>query len=211
MKKITSLSLGFSFVIMSCTGIVLYIAPHGRVSRWLDWHLFGLDKAQYQGLHTTSMVTLLFFGVLHIYFNWKVILCYMRDSGKKISFTKKEFLIAIVLNSFFIIGTLTSTQPFKGFIDLGENLKNYWGEKSIVIDSPLALDKIQINIKPPPEQLGKKTLQDLSDMGNINLEKAIKILQAKGLNNIDSSIRIREIANELELTPTDVYKLLTKL
>jgi len=51
MKKITSLSLGFSFVIMSCTGIVLYIAPHGRVSRWLDWHLFGLDKAQYQGLH----------------------------------------------------------------------------------------------------------------------------------------------------------------
>jgi len=54
-------------------------------------------------------------------------------------------------------------------------------------------------------------LQDLSDMGNINLEKAIKILQAKGLNNIDSSIRIREIANELELTPTDVYKLLTKL
>ena len=112
---------------------------------------------------------------------------------------------------FLLVGTLSLTQPFKGFIDLGENLKNYWGEKSIVIDAPSDLDKIQINIKPPPEQLGKKTLQDLSNMGNIDLEKAIKILQAKNLHNIDSNMRIRDIANALELTPTDIYTLLTKL
>ena len=102
MKKITSLSLGFSFLIMSCTGIILYIAPHGRVSRWLDWHLFGLNKEQYQELHTTCMVSLLFFGILHIYFNWRAILCYLRDSSRKISFRKKEFLIAFILNAFFV-------------------------------------------------------------------------------------------------------------
>ena len=83
---------------MSYSGIILYIAPFGRVSKWLDWHLFGLDKAQYQELHTTSMVTFMLFGILHIYFNWKSIMCYMRDSSKKISFTKKEFLIALIIN-----------------------------------------------------------------------------------------------------------------
>ncbi len=35
MKKITSLSLGFSFLIMSYTGVILYIAPHGRINRYL--------------------------------------------------------------------------------------------------------------------------------------------------------------------------------
>ena len=210
MKKITSLSLGFSFLIMSYTGVILYIAPHGRVSKWLDWHLFGLDKVQYEELHTTSMVTFLVFGILHIYYNWKAIVIYMRDSSKKISFTKKEFLIALILNILFVVGTLTATQPFKGFLDLGETIKDTWGEKAREVTSPLDSKTVQVSIKPPPEQLGKKTLKDLSDMGNINLEKAIKILQSKGLSEIDSSVRIREISNELELTTTEVYKLLTE-
>jgi hypothetical protein len=147
MRKITSLSLGFSFLIMSFTGIVLYIAPSGRVSRWLDWHLFGLDKIQYQELHTTSMVIFLIFGILHIYYNWKSIVNYMKDSSKKISFTKKEFLIAFILNVLFVIGTLTLIQPFKGFIDLGNNIKNSWGAKNYKNISPTIRKKNFTRVK----------------------------------------------------------------
>ncbi len=209
MKKITSLNLGFSFLIMSYTGIILYIAPHGRISKWLDWHLFGLDKTQYQELHTTSMVTFLLFGILHIYYNWKPIVSYMKDETRKISFTKKEFLIALILNTLFIVGTLTLTQPFKGFLDLGENIKSSWGEKSKKTTSS-SLGNVQINIKAPPQQLGRKTLQELNDMGNINLENSIKILKLEGLSDINSDSKIREIANELDATPTDIYNIITK-
>jgi hypothetical protein len=195
MKKITSLSLGFSFLIMSYTGVILYIAPHGRISRWLDWHLFGLDKIQYQELHITSMVTFLLFALLHIYYNWKPIISYMRDTSSKISFTKKEFLIAFSLNALFVIGTLTLVQPFKGFLDLGENIKDSWGQKTT---------------KAPPQQLGRKTLQELSATGNIDLEKSIEILKLEGLTNINSSYKIREIANELDTTPTNIYTILTE-
>jgi len=210
MKKITSLSLGFSFLIMSYTGVILFISPHGRISKWLDWHLFGLDKTQYEQLHTTSMITFLVFGVLHIYYNWKPIMSYMKDSSKKISFTKKEFLIALILNAFFVVGTLTLTQPFKAFLDLEEGIKNTWGEKSMEVSSSLDSNITQVSIKPPPEQLGKKTLQELSDMGNIDLKKAIKILQSKEMSDVDSNTNIRHIANELDLTTTEIYKLLTE-
>jgi hypothetical protein len=47
-------------------------------------------------------------------------------------------------------------------------------------------------------------------MGNINLEKSIKILKDKGMNNINKDGKIREIADDLDLTPTDLYKLLTE-
>jgi len=71
MKKITSLSLGFSFLIMTYTGLMLFIVPHGRVAYWSDWHLFGLSKSQYGVLHTISIVSFLIFSTLHIYYNWK--------------------------------------------------------------------------------------------------------------------------------------------
>ncbi len=192
---------------MAYTGVILYIAPHGRISKWLDWHLFGLDKTQYQELHTTSMVTFLLFAMLHIYYNWKPIVSYMKDSSKKISFTKKEFLIAFILNALFVVGTLTLIQPFKGFLDLGENIKSSWGQKSTKTTN---INNTQVTIKAPPSQLGRKTLQELSDMGNINLEKSIKILKLEGLNNVDSTFKIREIANELDTTPTNIYKILTE-
>ncbi len=207
MKKITSLSLGLSFLIMSYTGIILYIAPHGRISKWLNWHLFGLDKIQYQELHTTSMITFLLFAILHIYYNWKPIVNYMKDESKKISFTKKEFLIAFILNALFVIGTLTLIQPFKGFLNLGENIKDSWGEKTT---KTTKVNNIQVTIKPPPQQLGRKTLQELSDNGSIDLNKSIKVLELEGLNNINPTFKIKEIANELDTTPTNVYKILTE-
>ena len=210
MKKITSLSLAFSFLIMGYTGIVLFIAPHGRISRWLDWHFLGLDKVQYQDLHATSMVTFLVFGLLHIYYNWKPILSYLRDMDKKISFTKKEFLIAFLINAVFVAGTLFLFQPFKSFLDFGENMKQSWGKKSIETTNIKAHNNIETSIKPPPMQLGKKTLKDLSDNGNIDLDKAVKILEAKGFKNVNSDLRMRHIADEMNTTPVEVYKLLIK-
>ncbi len=206
-KKITSLSLGFSFLIMSYTGVILFIAPHGRISKWLDWHFLGLNKTQYQELHTTSMVIFLVFAILHIYFNWKPIISYMKDTTKKISFTKKEFLIAFLLNILFVIGTLGTVQPFQGFLDFGETIKESWGQKSLLKDEMQGAIKA---IKPPHEQLGRKTLQELSDMGNIDLKKSLIILKAQGIDDVDSNSKIRQMANELDLTPTDIYKMLTQ-
>ena len=66
-----------------------------------------------------------------------------------------------------------------------------------------------VAIKPPPAKLGRKTLQDLSDMGNIDLEKAIKVLKSKGIE-VDSNSRIRPLSNELEVSTTEIYKMITE-
>ncbi len=268
MKKITSLSLGFSFLIMSITGVMLYIVPQGKIAYWADWHLFGLTKGQYGEVHTTSMVTFLGFGILHIYYNWKPIVSYMKDKSKKVSFTKKEFLIALGINLLFVVGTLFMVQPFKAFLDLQENIKDGWAKeygeppyghaeetklkifckkvginyeeasktlkaKNIKFEANHSLLKISKNnnmapndiyklintnkkFKPSkkpegvPSSLGKKTLQDLSDLKKIDLPKAISTLKAKGLNDVDANSRVKNIADDLGMMPLDVYKLLTK-
>ncbi|MCH9813051.1 MAG: DUF4405 domain-containing protein [Epsilonproteobacteria bacterium] len=264
MKKITSLSLGLAFLIMSYTGIMLFLCPHGRVAYWSDWHLLGLSKTQYGELHTTSMLTFLFFGLLHIYYNWKPIISYLKDSTKKVSFTKKEFLIAFSLNLLFIVGTLFMIQPFKGFLDLGERIKDGWtqqyGEppyghaeetklfvfckkmdidleraKAILTDKQINFKETQSlktiannnNLTPNeiytlikedkiekpegvPSQLGRKTLQELSNLQKIELQKAIVILQERELTDINPKSRIKNIADELDLKPLEVYQLISQ-
>ncbi len=73
------------------------------------------------------------------------------------------------------------------------------------IKKPLSKENVGI-----PSKLGRKTLQDLSDMKKIDLDKAISILKEKGLSGISSESRIKNIADELNIMPTDVYKLLIK-
>lgn len=267
MKKITSLSLGISFLIMSYTGIFLFLAPHGKVAYWSDWHLWGLTKNQYGDLHTTSMVSFLILGGLHIYYNWKPITSYMKNASKKITFTKKEFLIALFINVIFVVGTLYLVAPFGSFLKMESTIKNSWtkkyGEppyghaeetklnvfcKKLDIDLDKAKDTLNKNgfkfqeneslktiaknnnispnkifdlIKPFSKnrsssndssinKLGRKTLADLADMKKIDLQKAINILKQNGLNDVASDSRIKNIADELNMMPKEVYELINK-
>jgi len=264
MKKITSLTLGITFLVMSYTGIILFIVPQGRVAYWSDWKFLGLTKTQYGDLHTTAMVLMLIFGILHIYYNWKPLVSYLKDHSRKISFTKKEFLTALLINLFFIIGTLLMIQPFKGFLDFQNSIKYSWEkeygsppyghaeetklrlfcqrmginlseatkrleEKGLQFSTDSTLKEIarQNNITPNdvyhiispakgktiqnsqvPSRLGRKSLQDLAKLGKIELEKSIKILKDKGVSNIKPDDTIRNIADELGITPYDVYEII---
>ena len=268
-KKLTSLTLGFSFLIMSYTGTMLYFVPKGKVAYWSDWHLFGLSKTQYGDIHTTSMLTFLFFASLHIYYNWKPIVSYLKDKNKKVSFSKAEFLSALGLNVLFVVGTLYMIQPFKSYLDLEDGIKAYWAKeyceppyghaeetkfktfcKKMGIDHTKAtelLDKKSITFKDNesllsiakenqtspkaifdiiakaqkssiksidyssiPSSLGRRTLEELSTMGKINLEKTLQILHQKGLKSISKEDRIKNIADELGLMPIDIYGIITK-
>ena len=117
-KKTISLTLAFSFLVMSITGIMLYIVPKGRVAYWADWELFGLTKTQYANIHITSMVLFLVVAIWHIYYNWKPLMSYIKNSAKQITLLKKELLIAVMLNILFVGGTLMEIQPFKSVIDI---------------------------------------------------------------------------------------------
>jgi hypothetical protein len=293
MKKITSLTLGFSFVIMSYTGIMLFIAPKGKIAYWSDWHLLGLSKDQYGDLHTTSILVFLVFGFLHIYYNWRSIVSYLKDSTHKISFTKKELLIALAINLFFVLGTLYPVHPMKAFLQMEEKIKNNWEKrygsppyghaeesklstfcKKMRIDLEDAKVKLtakQIQFTPndtiqdiaknngtspnkifeiimpqgtnsksdsqsysksdvqynaqyssqynsqthaqepnTPQRLGRKTLQELSDMQAIDLQHALTILQAKGLQDVSADAKVKNIADDLGIMPVDVYKMIKK-
>lgn len=192
MKKITSLTLGLSFLIMTYTGIMLFLCPKGKIAYWSDWELLGLTKAQYGDLHITSMIVMLLFGILHIYYNWKPLMHYMQSSAKKITFTKKEFLIAFGLNLFVVVGTLTLIEPFKAYIDFNDYIKNSWEQKLGT---------------PPYGHAEESKLKVLCRKTGIDLEAAKERLKQKGIS-FDENESLKTIAKNNNVSPNDIYSVI---
>ena len=51
-RGFVSFTLTLSFIILSLSGIVLYIMPYGRVAYWINWGIAGLSKDDWDAIHT---------------------------------------------------------------------------------------------------------------------------------------------------------------
>ena len=43
-RRIVSLTVLLSFIVLSLSGILLFVSPQGRVAYWSRWSLVGLTK-----------------------------------------------------------------------------------------------------------------------------------------------------------------------
>jgi hypothetical protein len=125
-RRIVSVNMFLSFVVMSLTGLVLWIVPQGRVAHWADWRLLGLDKDQWGALHTTFMVLFLVGGIWHLVLNWRALTLYLKDRARRLRVFTGEFNVALVLCVFFAAGTLAAWPPLTWVTDLGAWAQTSW-------------------------------------------------------------------------------------
>ena len=190
MKKIISLTLAFSFLVMSITGIMLYIVPKGKIAYWANWEMFGLTKTQYGDMHITSMILFLVVTIWHIYYNWKPLMNYLKNSTKQITLFKKELLIALALNFLFVGGTLMGIQPFQGVLDINDDIKAYWQKQYG---------------SPPYGHAEESSLQSFSQRIGVNIQKALELLKDKGIVVENKSQTLLQIAQQNGISPKDIH------
>lgn len=133
-RSFVSFGMFFSFLIMSISGIILYLAPPGRVFRWTNWHLLGIDLNQWQALHTLFSYLFVGFAVSHIFsMNWKILFSYFTRKTREGLRRKRELISATVVMVLFIAGTLINVPPFSSLMQLGSWSSDAWGKN---IDYP---------------------------------------------------------------------------
>ena len=128
-RKTTSMTMLLSFLLLVVTSIILYIVPYGRVAYWSDWHLWGLTKTQWGNLHVNLGFFFLLTGLLHIFFNWKPLISYLKDRAKRMTILTPAFSIALALSVFVAAGTLLNIPPMSLVTDFGEAIKGRAAEK----------------------------------------------------------------------------------
>lgn len=192
-RRFISLTITLSFLIMSYTGIILFLAPKGRVANWTNWQLLGLDKTQYTNLHVTFMVLFLVGIIFHIYLNWSSLLNYLKNKARTFSLLTKEFLLAFGINLLFVVGTLYYWTPFDQFLDFQDDLKAMWEKK---VD------------KAPYNHAELSTLEEFAQKMGRDVSVMIAELNAKKLRGIESTKTINQIAKENGKSPAQIFDII---
>ncbi|MBD3287680.1 DUF4405 domain-containing protein, partial [candidate division KSB1 bacterium] len=118
-KSFTSLFVFLSFLMMTISGIILYFTPPGRVAHWSEWRFWALTKEQWQAQHTIFSLLFIIFAALHIYYNWKVFIGYIKKQAQKGLNRKREIAWATVLTILVAILTQVNVPPFSTIMNWG--------------------------------------------------------------------------------------------
>jgi len=129
-RRMTSLTATLAFLMMILTSVILYIVPHGRVAYWSDWRLWGLTKTDWGNIHTNLGLLFLLSLFLHIYYNWKPLMAYLKNKARQMKVFTPEFNAALVITLAFTVGTYFLIPPFGWVMALGDHIKDSATEKS---------------------------------------------------------------------------------
>ena len=194
-KSFVSFSLAWTFLIIFISGIVLYIAPPGRVSNWTNWTLLGFSKLTWQAIHTIFSYTFVVLSIFHLFsFNWKVFWFYLASKATKGFNKQKELLVSAVLIAVVFSGTYFKIQPFKAIIDFGEWTTESWETKEE--QAPI----------PHAEIL---TIKELSGKYiKMSADSILLLIHQKGLKADSIGQTILNISDLNDLTPAKLYSIL---
>lgn len=190
LRALTSVYMVVSFIVMVISGLILYIAPPGRVANWTELTILVLRKDQWQSVHTIFTFLFILVGGLHIYYNWKPILTYFRtkmQSGFKL---RKELLLSSVFAVVVFSLVLANVPLFKTVMDLGEKFSDSWSDDSS---------------EPPVPHAEEMTLSEFANIVSTDVNAMIKKLQDNGILNVSENSVIKSLAEENNITPQQIY------
>lgn len=180
-----------SFIVDTISGIILYIAPHGRVANWTIWTIWGLDKDEWAAIHTIFGYVLLIIVGIHLYFNWKIFIHFLWNKIRKVIHLKWEITTAILLNLFIFAATIWNIPPFSTTMNLGERIKEGWEQ--------------EVTAAAPVRQAQDLTLQELASTIQVPVEQILSSLDAMGIHVQDVRKTLGEVAKEHNTSPENLY------
>ena len=196
LRGFTSLLMFFSFLISLISGIVLYFPPQGKIAHWTHWTFWGLDKELWGALHINSSLIFFIIALFHFYYNWKVILRYIKKRAKMAFNLKYEFLFAAALSIFITMATIFNIEPFKTIIKWNDDIKNYWA--------------VQAQAQPPIPHAEDLTVIRFCEQFNISLESFAQKSKLKGWIFENDDEKIKDIARRNNISPAEIYSAMNK-
>ncbi len=180
---------------MTLSGIILYLAPPGRVANWTNWRYIGLLKSEWQSVHTIFTFIFVIAIMFHLFFNWRPIWVYLKTKVETKTKPRKEIFVALTLASLVFVLTLNRTVPFSSVMDFGESLKESWSAPTT---------------EPPIPHAEEQTITKFAQTINLPKEKLLQSLKSKGVKVDSDSISIGELSKKNNMTPSELYKIVTE-
>lgn len=178
---------------MTYTGIMLFIAPEGRVAYWSNWSMFGLSKEAFGDLHVTFMILFIVVAIWHILYNIKPLLSYMKNQAKTFVFFSKANGAALLVVGAFIVGTLFVTAPFSYVLGFEKDMKHYWADRLG---------------RPPYGHAELSSLRQFCKRMGYDINQVVEVFEKNGIVLKSVNTNLKEIAIQNRTTPSKLYDIL---
>lgn len=191
-RKLTSLSLLISFIFISFSGIILYMAPEGSASRWINWTVLSMDKSDWEAQHTLFTYLFLIFTIIHVFvFNRKQLFRFMiNKTGILIS---TELIISLSILILLFIANIDDSRVLRWVYKKGNVVSEWWlPDKDIPVKDA---DKIKFY----------EFVNQYTDCSN---QEAIKSLKSHDISVADTTKTLYQIAVKNDTSPREIYNIL---
>lgn len=185
-----SLYVVLSFLVMTLTGLALFVSPPGRVANWSEWQLAGLTREQWQAIHTTFTLVFVVAGFFHLYFNWKILVSYLKSRLGRGVPRKRELTWSAAAATGLLALTLADVPPASYVTVASETLSASWSTSTT---------------EPPVPHAELLTLARLSETVQLPLDRIHAKLDAAGIDRGEPEATLGKIAEAAGLTPNEVY------
>ncbi len=190
---VTLLTTG-AFAVMLLSGLVLYVAPRGRVANWTHWSIFGLDKEQWSDLHMTAAVVLLLAITFHLYFNFRPLCQYVRSRTARLGLRARELVAALALTVLLIVGTLWQVPPLSSVTAFNEAIKDGWEQEAGTVGRAPSTRVQEANIRQFAERMG------------LSPQRLEQVLLAHGITVDDPDTPIDALARRHGVSLQTIYE-----
>lgn len=195
-QSFISIALLFAFILMLISGVILYIAPEGSLSRWIGWDILNLTKKQWEHQHTIFSYLFIVFSVLHIFkINWGLLISYFQFEKKSFIYFK-EIAIALVIVLFVFIGTLFNWKPFSSVINWGSNISDNYG---VGVDYPNVSDAEKLSLYNFATTVFQISYSDFK-----------AYTKEYEFTELDKNSTVLEFCKQNDITPEELYKKIKK-
>jgi hypothetical protein len=196
-QSLTSLSVTAGFLIMSVSGVVAFVNPQGRIAYWTDWTMLGLSKEQWGDVHILSSLLFVVAGIVHIYYNWRLLMNYL---GQRVSAGRKhrrEIAITLLVSLVVVASAVWKLPPLSYLLNLNAYVKDLW--------------VVHKDSEPPFGHAELLSLKILCQKSSIPLDAAIAALRAQGYAAVEADKRLLEIARANRTSPMALYRVIRPL
>lgn len=195
-RAFTAFLVTWSFVVLTLTGIVLYIVPHGRVANWTFWTLGGLGKDGWADVHILFGAVFIVTGALHLYFNWKPFKKYLAERVRGHLTLKRELVTSLVFTLLLTLGALFAVPPVSWLFDLNNWAKSAWSRGP--------------GQEPPYARAEATPLPVLAQRLGLDLDAMHAALTDAGIHIDDPNTNLERLARTHDKTPATLFALIPK-
>jgi len=193
-RAFTSVLMTLGFLLLALSGLMLFLAPPGRVANWTNWTILGLTKSEWGGVHIWFGTLFLVMTVLHVVFNWRPLVSYFKNRVTRTVGFRKEWAVAAIVCVGAFAGTKAELPPFSTLLAWNEEIKASW--------------EMPAGQRAPIPHAELLSLAALAEKGGVDLAVATTRLNAAGLSGFTGETIVQKIADGAKIPASKVYEII---